>query len=94
MNQTLILIFFFATAPVALMPSVIALLTRHGARFKILLANLILWACLFSLTQSFTVGVSAVFRLPTYLALLAWLALLGWSIRKPSAASPGEKDIE
>lgn len=81
MNQTLVLIFFFATAPVALMPSVIALLTRHRSRFAILAANLLLWAGIFLLAQSFTLGTSAVFRLPTYLALLAWLVLLGWSIR-------------
>ena len=32
MNQTLVLIFFLATAPVGLMPSIISLLTRHKSR--------------------------------------------------------------
>lgn len=91
MNQTLILIFFFATAPVALMPSVIALFTRHGSRFLIVSANLMLWAGIFFLANSFTLGMSAVFRLPTYLALIAWLVLLGWSVRKPSAAPTDKK---
>lgn len=88
MNQTLVLIFFFATAPVALMPSVIALFTRHRSKFAIVAANLLLWTGIFFLAQSFTVGTSAVFRLPTYLALLAWLVLLGWSIRTASAVQP------
>jgi hypothetical protein len=87
MNQTLVHIFFFATAPVALMPSVIALFTRHQSRLSIVGANLLLWAGIFVLAQSFTVGTSAVFRFPTYLALLAWLVLLGWSIRSAPAQS-------
>jgi len=95
MNQTLVLIFFFSTAPVALMPSVIALLTRHRSRLAIVSANLILWAGIFFLAQGFTVGASAVFRLPTYLALVAWLVLLGWSIRKaPTAPRDGNTQRE
>lgn len=91
MNPTLVLIFFFATAPVALMPSVIALLTRHRSRFLIAAANLVLWTCMFFLARSFTIDASAVFRLPTYLALISWLVLLGWSVRKGAAASPGTR---
>lgn len=87
MNQTLALIFFFATAPVALMPSVIALSTRHASRLWIAAANLALWAGLFFLVQSFTISTSNVFRLPTYLALIAWLALLGWSVRTGKTAA-------
>jgi hypothetical protein len=91
MNPTLATIFFFATAPVALMPSVIALLTRHRSRLPIVCANLLLWAGLFFLSRSFTLGMSGVFRLPTYLALLAWLVLLGWSIRQSSASKPDKR---
>lgn len=88
MNETLAVIFFFATAPVALMPSVIALLTRHGKRRVIVPANLLLWAAIFLMVRSFTLDVSALFRLPTYVALLLWLVLLGWSIREGSDARP------
>ncbi|PJJ99114.1 hypothetical protein CO641_05750 [Lysobacteraceae bacterium NML91-0213] len=91
MNQTLALIFFFATAPVALMPSVIALATRHRSRFPIAGANVIMWGCIFLLVRSFSLDTSSVFRLPTYLALLAWLVLLGWSVRqRPAAPRSGD----
>lgn len=85
MNPTLVLIFFFATAPVALMPGVIALLTRHRSRLPIVAANLLLWAVIFVLARRFTIDGSSAFGLPTFLALMAWLALLGWSVRKPPA---------
>ena len=91
MTQTLVLIFFFATAPVALMPSVIALATRHRSRFLIAAANVALWACIFFLARSFSLDTSSVFRLPTYLALLSWLVLLGWSVRQRPAAPRGGK---
>lgn len=91
MNQTLALIFFLATAPVALMPSVIALCTRHRSRLFILAANLVLWAGVYFLVQSFTISTSNVFRLPTYLALLSWLALLAWSIRNGPSAPPAKR---
>lgn len=99
MNQTLILIFFFATAPVALMPSVIALLTRHTSRAWVVAANLSLWSAIFVLAQSFTLDLSSVFRLPTYLALIAWLTLLGWSVRGPTSratrtANPRDIDAQ
>ena len=88
MTPTLVLIFFFATAPVALMPSVIALFTRHRSRVPIVAANLVLWGCIFVLARSFTIDASSVFRLPTYLALLCWLVLLGWSVRAGATARP------
>ena len=40
MNPTLVMFFFFATAPVALMPAIISLLTRHAWRWRIVAANL------------------------------------------------------
>ena len=81
MNPTLVMFFFFATAPVALMPGIIALLTRHASRRPIVVANLALWAVLFFAARSFSLGASSQFRLPTFLALVAWLVLLGYSIR-------------
>lgn len=81
MNPMLFLFFFFATTPVALMPSIISLLTRHQARLKIVVANLALWAVIFFAARSFTLGTSSKFQLPTLLALAGWLVLLGYSIR-------------
>ncbi|MCC4598074.1 hypothetical protein NRY95_00095 [Xanthomonas campestris pv. phormiicola] len=86
MNQTVFLMFFFATAPVALMPSVISWFTRHKARRVIVAANLALWVLIFFAARSFTLGTSSKFQLPTLLALVAWLVLLGYAIR--GSASP------
>ncbi|MBB6368514.1 MULTISPECIES: hypothetical protein [Xanthomonas] len=81
MNQTLVVLFFFATAPVALMPTVIALFTRHRWRKRIVLINLALWTLLFFAARSFTLSNSSRFELPTLLALAMWLVLLGIAIR-------------
>ena len=89
MNQTLVLIFFLATAPVALMPSIISLLTRHKSRKLIVPVNLVLWGLIFLGARNFTIGTSSAFQLPTLLALAAWLVLLGVTIR--GASSPDRK---
>ena len=77
-------LFFFATAPIALMPSIISLLTRHRARVYIVPINLALWAVIFFAAKSFTIGTSSKFQLPTLIALAVWLVLLGFSIRGES----------
>jgi hypothetical protein len=87
MNQTVFLLFFFATAPIALMPSVISWLTRHKARRLIVAGNLVLWALIFFAARSFTIGTSSTFQLPTLLALAAWLVLLGYAIRGGAMSS-------
>ncbi|MBB5943478.1 hypothetical protein [Xanthomonas sp. 3307] len=87
MNQTLVVLFFFATAPVALMPTVISLFTRHRWRKRIVLVNLALWTVLFFAARSFTLYNSSRFELPTLLALAVWLALLGIAIRGNPAQS-------
>ncbi|MCI2260571.1 hypothetical protein [Xanthomonas indica] len=87
MNQTLVVLFFFATAPVALMPTVIALFTRHRWRKRIVLINLALWTLLFFAARSFTLYNSSRFELPTLLALAVWLVLLGIAIRGNPAAT-------
>ena len=84
LNQTVILLFVLATAPVGLMPSIIALFTRQHRRVLIVIANLILWALIYWGARSFTIESSTDFRLPTFLALLGWLVLLGFSIRNSS----------
>lgn len=95
MNQTVFLMFFFATAPVALMPSVISWLTRHRSRRPIVIANLALWMLIFFAARSFTLGTSSKFQLPTLLALIAWLVLLGYSIRGSSSKrKPGADEID
>ena len=85
MNQTLVLMFFLATAPVGLMPSIISLLTRHRSRKLIVPVNLLLWGVIFLGARNFTIGTSSAFQLPTLVALAAWLVLLGFSIRGASS---------
>ncbi len=81
MTPTLVTFFFLATAPVALMPSIIALFTRQKSRLLIIGINLLLWGLIFIGARNFTLGTSSAFQLPTLLALAAWLVLLGYSIR-------------
>lgn len=85
MNQMVFLMFFFATGPIALMPSVISLFTRHKSRRLIVAVNLALWVLIFFAARSFTIGTSSKFQLPTLLALAAWLVLLGYSVRGGSS---------
>ncbi|WP_369935353.1 hypothetical protein [Xanthomonas tesorieronis] len=94
MNQTVFLMFFFATAPVALMPSVISWLTRHRSRRPIVIANLALWVLIFFAARSFTLGTSSKFQLPTLLALIAWLVLLGYSIRGSSSKKTSRDEFD
>lgn len=84
MTPTVIMFFFFATAPIGLMPSIIALLTRHRSRWLIVVANLALWTVIFFVARSFTIGTSEKFQLPTLLALAGWMVLLGLAIRGPT----------
>ncbi len=84
MNPTVIMFFFFATAPIALMPSIISLLTRHRSRWLIVAINLALWTLIFFAARSFSIGTSEKFQLPTLVALAMWLVLLGFSIRSPA----------
>lgn len=86
MTPTVIYLFFFATAPIALMPSIISLLTRHKHRLAIVLVNLALWTLIFFAARSFTIGTSSKFQIPTLLALAVWLILLGFSIRSNSSS--------
>lgn len=89
MNPTLFHIFFAATAPVALMPSVIALLTRNRRRAVIVSLNVLLWGLIYFTARGFTIGGSGAFRLPTVLALAGWLVLLGYAVRSaPSTRRP------
>lgn len=88
LNPTVVLIFFLATAPIALMPSIIAAATRRGSAPWIVAANLVLWGTLYWGATRFTIETSTSFRIPTFLALLGWLALLGLSIRGPSTKPP------
>lgn len=92
LTPTVILLFFGATAPVGLMPGIIAVATRRPGKLLILAANLLLWAMLFWGARSFTIAGSMDYRWPTYLALLAWLVLLGWSIRGSTTPSTRRPD--
>ena len=81
LTPTVILLFFLATAPVALLPTVLAFVTKQRHRAWITAANVILWLLLYLGARAFTLDGSTAFATPTYLALLAWLFLFGWSLR-------------
>ena len=82
LTPTVILLFFFATAPVGLLPTVLAFVTKQRHRAWITAGNVILWALLYLGARVFTLDGSTAFAIPTYLALLAWLFLFGWSLRR------------
>lgn len=81
-TPTVVLIFFLATAPVGLMPTIIALLTKQKNKLYIALANVALWIVIYFGARSFTIASSNNFALPTFLALAGWLFLLAFSIRR------------
>ena len=81
LTPTVILLFFLATAPVGLLPTVLALVTKQRQRTWIAVSNVVLWGLLYLGARIFTLHGSTAFAIPTYLALLAWLFLFGWSLR-------------
>ena len=81
LTPTITLLFFLATAPVSLLPTVLAFVTRQQHRAWITAGNVILWALLYLGARVFTLDGSTAFAIPTYLAVLAWLFLFGWSLR-------------
>ena len=81
LTPTVILMFFLATAPVGLLPTVLALVTKQRQRTWIAVSNVVLWGLLYLGARTFTLHGSTAFAIPTYLALLAWLFLFGWSLR-------------
>ena len=81
LTPTVILMFFLATAPVGLLPTVLALVTKQRQRTWIAVSNVVLWGLLYLGARTITLNGSTAFAIPTYLALLAWLFLFGWSLR-------------
>ena len=81
LTPTVILLFFLATAPVGLLPTVLAFVTKQRHRAWVTTGNIILWGLLYVGARAFTLDGSSAFTIPTYLALLAWLFLFGWSLR-------------
>ena len=81
LTPTVILLFFLATAPVGLLPTILALVTKQRHRVWIAAGNIVLWALLYLAARAFTLAGSTGFAIPTYLALLAWLFLFGWALR-------------
>ena len=75
LTPTVILLFFLATAPVGLLPTVLAFVTKQRHRAWVTAGNIILWGLLYVGARAFTLDGSSAFAIPTYLALLAWLFL-------------------
>ena len=82
LTPTIVLIFFLATAPVGLMPSIIALITKQKQKLLIVLANVALWVVIYFGARNCTIEGSNAFAVPTFLALLGWLFLVALSIRR------------
>ena len=81
LTPTVILLFFLATAPVGLLPTILALVTKQRHLAWIAACNVALWMLLYLGARVFTLAGSTGFAIPTYLALLAWLFLFGWALR-------------
>jgi len=89
MDQSLVFTFMFAaTAPIALMPAIISLFTRHEKRLGVLIANVALWAAAYFSIRSF-LGPSDNVIIPAPVVAIAWVGLLAYVIRtsRSSAAS-------
>ena len=86
MNQSLVFTFMFAaTAPLALMPAIICLFTKHEKRIAVLLANLGLWAAAYLAVRSFMVPGDS-FIVPAPLIVIGWVGLLAYVIRSPRSS--------
>jgi len=79
-DTTLIAILFAASAPIALMPALVGLITRHERRALILIANLVLWGVGYVSVKSFVTSTSGAF-LPVPIAILCWVGLFVYVIR-------------
>ena len=81
MENTVFTLLFFATAPIMLMPSAVAMFARRKHRIAIIAVNPIVWAGLYYLFREGAVGGSRNgLVLPLPLALVAWLILLRFAI--------------
>ena len=69
------------------MPSIIAILTRHGMRWAILAANLVLWGLGYVSARQFLDPGGGGFQLSVPIAIVGWLALLAYGVRGKASDS-------
>ena len=92
MQNTLFILFFLASAPIALMPATIAMFTRSHRVVPVVSLNLLVWGGIYLLLRS----VALTSSLPSpglTLLLIAWLVLLRFAIlprRETGNASQAE----
>ncbi len=91
MNDTFLLtLMFLVTAPMGLMPAIVAWLTRHAGRNWIAAMNLGLWAIAYGVTVSFISRADGVV-LPVSVLAIAWVALFAYAIRAGRTAPVPEE---
>jgi hypothetical protein len=91
-TATLFTFLFLATAPLGLMPAIIALFLRHPARMALLLGNLALWVSAYFAVRADVVDGAGV-TLSAPVALACWLGLFAHVIRsRPQASRPAARE--
>jgi uncharacterized membrane protein len=85
-------IMFTASAPIALLPSALALFTRQRRSTVILPVNLLAWAGLYYLLHQVVVNGSnsSSLAMPIPVVLVTWLVLFRFAVRDGRASSPSE----
>lgn len=91
MNETFLLtLMFLVTAPMGLMPAIVAWLTGHAGRRWVGATNLVLWAAAYVSTVSFASRGDGV-AVPVSVLVVAWLALFAYAVRA-GRATPAAQD--
>ena len=91
MSETFLLtLMFLVTAPMGLMPAIVAWLTRHTGRKWVVAMNLALWAVAYASMVSFASRTDGMF-LPVSVLMVAWVALFAYAVRAGLAAPAPEE---
>jgi hypothetical protein len=86
MQQAIFTFMFLASAPIGLMPAIVALVTRHKHRLAIAALNLATWGLGYFSIRGLIDPQAQSFLVPVPVFGLAWLALGAWSFRGASRA--------
>lgn len=83
MQSSIFTFMYIASAPLALMPAIIALITRHAHRWWLLLLNVGIWGLAYlSLREFIAPGTSqSLVPVPVPVFALGWLGLAAWAFR-------------
>ena len=81
MQSSIFTFMFLASAPLALMPAIVALITRHRNRYLLGALNLGVWAIAYLSVREFIVPGAPRFPVSVPVFAVAWLALSVWAFR-------------